>query len=119
MAADHYSPLYTRLGYENYFGMGPTDSQFLTDCFWPAVVAQYGFIGTIIFVLVIGLFLYWSITKMKTSINSGFAMLMILLYCFITSLAESSFFNPASMLMFMLFAAFEADKQDKREIYVR
>ena len=110
VAAENYSPLYVELGYEDYYGMSSTDTQFLTDGFWPTIIAQYGFIGAIVFVLVILLFLFWSINKMKKEVNAGFAMLMILVYCLVASLAETSFFNPTSLLMFMLFAIFETEK---------
>lgn len=112
LAATYYSPIYTRLGYDSYWGMNPEDTSFLTDVFWPEIFAQFGFIGTIIFVVVILYFMRLSLIKMKINLLQGFAMLMTMIYLLIASVAESSFFNPTAFLFFIMFAIYEyGDKQ--------
>ncbi|WP_460668497.1 O-antigen ligase family protein [Kocuria himachalensis] len=51
-ARQDYSPVYTELGYEGIWGLGPTEEngKFLTDTFWPAIVGESGFLGTFFFV---------------------------------------------------------------------
>lgn len=110
IAADYYSPLYIQLGYPSNWGMSPSYSAFLSDSFWPTIFAEFGIIGTIIFIVVIIYFLQLSVRKIKQNQSSGVAMLMTLIYCLIASFAESSFFNPTSLLMFMLFAIYEKEK---------
>lgn len=107
LAAQHYSPVYTRLGYETLDGMKSTDPKYLTDCFWPEIIAQFGWIGTVIFVIVVALFLIWAMRKLKKNIHAGFGMLMIMVLMLINSTAESSFFNPTSLFLFLLFGLFE------------
>lgn len=109
IADKFYSPLYYELGYQNFWGMGPENSMFLTDCFWPAVIAQTGYVGLIIFATVLLNLLMYCFKTFKINKMNGLSMLMILAYLCITSTAESSFFNPTSFLFFMLFALFEVD----------
>ena len=109
MAADRYSILYRQLGYTRNYGMGETGSMFLTDSFWPIIFAQFGWIGTIVFVLfIVGLF-FLCFRTIRKHRYAGFSMLVIMIDMMINSIAETAFFNPASMLLFMLFAVFEAE----------
>ena len=103
IAANYYSPIYERLGYQNNYGMSSEYSGFLTDCFWPTIFAQFGFIGLVFLFLIICYFLLISIRKLKINRDAGFAMLMTIVYLLITSVAESSFFNPTAFLFFILF----------------
>lgn len=48
VASSHYSPLYEELGYTSIYGMGPGErGGFLTDTFWPSLVAETGFLGVL------------------------------------------------------------------------
>lgn len=110
IAVNYYSPIYISLGYQSNWGMSQSYSAFLTDGFWPTIFAEFGIIGLVIFLIVILYFLKISIRKMQKNQLAGFAMLMTITYVLITSFAESSFFNPVSLLMFMLFAIYEKEK---------
>ena len=109
IAANYYSPIYERLGYQNNYGMSSEYSGFLTDCFLPTIFAQFGFIGLVFLFLIICYFLLISIRKLKINRDAGFAMLMTIVYLLITSVAESSFFNPTAFLFFILFAVYEKE----------
>lgn len=111
IAAQNYSPLYTQLGYPDNRGMNPLDTAYLTDSFWPEIFAQFGLIGTLLFVGVIILFVVYSIKTLKKNLIAGFSMLMILINMLINSTAESSFFNPASFLLFIIFGMLEAENR--------
>lgn len=105
IAAQYYSPIYEKFGYNNYYGMSADRTSFLTDSFWPAIIAQGGLIGLIIFILVIkDLFI---ITYKRYKINNimGFSAMMIIIYSIITSFAESSFFNPMSFILYFIMGA--------------
>ena len=46
VASSNYSPLYDELGYTRIYGMGPGErGGYLTDTFWPAILAETGFLG--------------------------------------------------------------------------
>lgn len=107
VAASYYSPLYDQLGYGEYWGMAREENMFLSDSFWPCIIGQFGFIGTILFLTVLVVFAKKIIRIFRNDKKSGFIMLMILGYMLISSMAETSFFNPTSMLLFMYFAYVE------------
>jgi hypothetical protein len=110
-ARDYYSPLYTNLGYQAYRGMNSIDTMFLSDSFWPSIIAQFGIMGIILFVvLVISLFKR-GIKVFSQNNTAGFSMIMILVYMLVTSLAESAFFNPGAFLMFLLYGMFERENE--------
>lgn len=48
-ARAYYSPLYSRYGINSHWALG-ADGTELTDTFWPAIMAQFGLIGTILYV---------------------------------------------------------------------
>lgn len=51
---ENYSPVYYEYGIDKKWGFGPNDPiQFYNDTFWAQVIAQYGFIGTILYLLMI------------------------------------------------------------------
>lgn len=109
LAASNYSPLYIRLGYMDNRGMSPLDTSFLSDSFWPAIIAQTGIIGSVAFIALIIYFIKLSVNMLRSDKMAGVAMLAVMLYLLITSIAESAFFNPAALLMMMLFAMFECE----------
>lgn len=111
LAARYYSPIYVQLDYGNYWGMGQGDNMFLSDNFWPCIFAQFGFIGTVLFCILIGILLKKVMRILRYDKESGFILLMILAYMLISSLAETSFFNPTSFLLFLIFAFVEVNSQ--------
>lgn len=107
LAESNYSPLYLQLGYADNYGMGPDNAMFLTDCFWPEIFAQFGVIGTALFVAVLVLLFKSTLKTLRSRPKAGFSMLLIFINMLINSTAESSFFNPASFLLFILFGLME------------
>lgn len=107
IARDYYSPLYLQLGYSALRGLSIDDSSFLTDNFWPVIFSQFGFIGTVLFIAITIRLIKKSLSVLRLNRLNGFSMLMILMYLFITSLAEASFFNPCTFLLMMVFASLE------------
>ena len=51
-AARNYSRLYYQYGFNNLFGMNPKDGSFLSDTFWPMAIGQFGWIGSILYILI-------------------------------------------------------------------
>lgn len=115
MASQYYSEVYVGLGYLNNFGMTPEYSAFLTDSFWPIILGQFGFIGFLVFVYLVYRLAKHSFVVFKYDKRNGFAMIAVLIYMLITSFAETSFFNPTSFLLFILFGIFEAEAYNKRK----
>lgn len=98
IAAEHYSPLYTMLGYEYLHGGSSATPKFLSDTFWPTVLAQNGWIGAIAFIGIVLSLMYITFWSEKRSRYIFWAMMTIMIYLLIASLAESAFFNPIAAL---------------------
>lgn len=94
IAAEHWSALYNEYNYV----YGP----FLSDSFWPIVVAQTGWIGLIVFIFIIITYLLRTVKLQTVNIYLFWAGLSILCYELICSVGESAFFNPAVCPLFML-----------------
>lgn len=48
----YYSPLYVRYGISSHWALG-SDGTELTDTFWPAIMGEFGFIGTVLYVVIV------------------------------------------------------------------
>ena len=94
IAAEHWSTLYNEYNYV----YGP----FLSDSFWPIVVAQTGWIGLVVFAFIISTYLLRFVKLQKLNIYLFWASLSIMCYELICSVGESAFFNPAVCPLFML-----------------
>lgn len=112
IAQQFYSSLYDLLNFNVYYGLSREDRFYLSDSFWPIIIAQNGWLGLMLFVLVIAYFLKYAIIQMKIYALSGMAMLGIVIYMLVASIAETSFFNPVALIFFMMFAVFECLQQD-------
>lgn len=82
-AARNYSPLYFQYGFNVLFGMTPEDGSFLSDTFWPMAIGQFGWIGSMLYVLIYARILM-SINKSasmkydsKAFLNASFASYVI------------------------------------------
>ena len=51
-AARNYSRLYYQYGFNSLFGMNTKDGSFLSDTFWPMAIGQFGWIGSILYILI-------------------------------------------------------------------
>lgn len=102
MAAKNYSSIYTMLGYNSLYGGSKKDISFLSDTFWPIVVAQTGWIGFVFFVLMIFYFIKLSF-RLKQNIYFYWSAISIIVYELISSTSETAFFNPQASIMFLLF----------------
>lgn len=52
VASSNYSPLYDQLGYTRIYGMGPGErGGYLTDTFWPAILAETGVLGLLCYMI--------------------------------------------------------------------
>ena len=104
VAADHYSPVYYAFGYNGIWGMAPTRSDYLCDTFWPIVLGETGWIGTIAFGIVVVCFLLISFRAVDKDRYIAWALLSVVAVSLKYSIAETSFFNPASSVLFIVFA---------------
>ncbi len=81
----------------------------LGDTFWPIVIAQSGWIGTMFFVLSIYQFIKFIFKKSKNNALMFCAALSIFIYELIGSIAETAFFNPMVSGYFMVLGVILTD----------
>lgn len=95
---DNYSPLYYEYGLSTVWGLAPGAASFLSDTFWPTVLAQFGYFGLVAFAaLLIALF----VMCYKAGGGSRLPVICIFAYLLISSTSESSFFNPSAVYLAM------------------
>lgn len=95
---DNYSPLYYAYGLSTVWGLAPGAASFLSDTFWPTVLAQFGYFGLVAFAaLLIALF----VMCYKAGGGSRLPVICIFVYLLISSTSESSFFNPSAAYLAM------------------
>lgn len=90
-----YSPLYYQYELDGIWGLSPDNPAFLSDTFWPTVLGQFGFLGTIVYATMLAssfLLLY------RWGQDSRVSVVLCFAYLLISSTSESAFFHPMSML---------------------
>lgn len=100
IAQRHYSKLYQIYNFSLYWGLSPDRRSFLTDNFWPAVMAEMGFIGAVLmaFLLCIVASKFLRVTDNKYSKVCVYFGLGTL---FLSSLIASSFFSCTPLMIIM------------------
>lgn len=116
-AADHYSPVYIKYGFQNNPALS-RDSKFLTDTFWPIILGQTGFIGTVAYITIL-MFIFRRIwNTQKYSIRCFVSGLFIFLYFIISSTSEATFNNsiavPLAMLLGIILSENYGNQQRRR-----
>ena len=101
MSAQNFSPLYTQLGYDQV-----RYEAYLNDGFWPLILGQFGFLGMVIFVLLIIYFMKIAfMLKLEiVGFQTCLALVSLNLYLLISSTSEMAYFAPFALLMFMVYA---------------
>ena len=93
MSGEYYSPLYYLYGLNTVWGLYPLNPVFVSDSFWPAVIAQLGFIGLICIIWIMKeSFQMISLSAKKNGIRFA-AYGTIPIYLLILSTSDASFFN--------------------------
>lgn len=112
MAAQHYSRLYVDLGYSSIPELGP-QSEYLSDTFWPILLAESGWIGTILFMAVLLVLLKTALNYFNRDNYMFWTMISILCYDFISSFGETAFFHPSAMAVYLLLGLLTSETQGK------
>ena len=100
IAQRHYSKLYQIYNFSLYWGLSPDRRSFLTDNFWPAVMAEMGFIGAVLMAILLCIVAskFLRVTDNKYSKVCVYFSLGTL---FLSSLIASSFFSCTPLMIIM------------------
>ena len=102
-AADNYSPVYVLYGFDEIYELASWNPDaFLGDTFWPIIVGQTGFIGTVGYVSAMGILFHKVFWLRKVSKYQFVAGLFAILYLLISSTAEPAFNNSVAIPLAVL-----------------
>ena len=101
-AAKYYSPVYYEYGLDNIYGLSPDDPAFAHDSYWPAIMGEFGILGTMFFLILV----FCLFKLMFKFVHSELQLLVILFVCFtqiVSSTATAVFFHYVTVwLMFFV-----------------
>lgn len=122
-AAKHYSPVYHLYGIAGHPELGEETRNYLTDQFWPLLLGENGFLGTIIYIgLIVVLFL--QVQRVYYYNKKKYLLLIYLLvFMLMTTFTESGFMQPMVMVyafvMGLILEEYEEKRNKKLEFFVR
>lgn len=110
----YYSPLYYKYGLNNIWGLTPNFYDFVADGFWPMVIAQFGYTGCIVYVLIL-FSIFKSIEKSfdKQQITVYIAKMACFVYLLISSVAENSFAGPIGLSLAIVLGLSQRKRRNK------
>lgn len=95
----YYSPLYVKYGLNVMEGLKPDDFSYAADTYWPNIFSQYGWIGFVVYLLML-YFITMSVHKrFKLLSDQWIAGMMLLAYCFAAAFAEAILTNDSSVII--------------------
>lgn len=101
MACKYYSPLYYDYGFQYAYGLNPDDTQYAHDCYWPAIMGEFGVIGVIVLLFI----LYFIVCELYSLYRSDNVSLMLVMYLILVlgmaSLPTSVFFKNETAFLFL------------------
>lgn len=106
MSVVYYSSIYNTLGYNKINGMSKETAAYLNDGFWQATLAQFGFIGCVLFIYIIYLFFKVSIKNIsRVAPLRQISIISLNIYLVIASLGELAYFAPYAITYFLVLGA--------------
>ena len=101
-ARQYWSPLYNTYSFSNYYGLSRQFGDFLTDDYWPAIIGEFGFFGTLLMATIIVAIFRVVIRSTKSNSISRFSALFGLIALYTASLVSSSFFHTSAVCIMAL-----------------
>lgn len=115
VARQYYSPVYSQLGFENFYGLNSVDGRFLNDSFWPIVLGQYGFLG-----LLIVLWLFYCVLKPSINIiNCQTSIILgnyLMIGAFVLSTFGSAIILSSLGMMYVIFFGLIVRRQNRETL---
>lgn len=100
VARDTYSQLYLDYGFSSVWGLSKDNTDFLTDNYWPAVLGEFGIIGTLVMAYMhVSLFKF--LMKFVNNRHSKLCLWFAYATLMISSIASSSFFACTQLMIFV------------------
>ncbi|QWF36064.1 hypothetical protein KME73_02435 [Latilactobacillus curvatus] len=96
----YYSPLYFKYGINNVSGLRQSEGyEYMSDTFWPYIIAQFGVLGTVMYILAL-LYVFKDIIRMyKKDASSLLAAIALFIYIIAGCFVESMLTNATIVLV--------------------
>lgn len=101
IAKTNYSKLYHKYGFDRIWGMSEGTSYYLNDNYWPMIMGQFGFLGLIITVTILFLFMKRVFKDLKTNKYFYLAGLFALGWLLLSSVASKSYSEFSTICVFL------------------
>ena len=99
LSRKHYSPLYYKYGISHIWGLSKEYSSFICDSNLPSIIAETGFIGLILFVLI--LYNFIKVVYDKNNKYNNFFVILCVAYLVIECIADNIFMTSRACYIFM------------------
>lgn len=96
---DAYTELYYQLGFNTIYGLTESNPIYLADMFYSTVLAQFGWLGFLVFLFIPVLFVFDVSAAARRNEVFFWAVMSIPIYLLITSTTEPSFFSSYSVYL--------------------
>lgn len=105
-AGKSYSPLYYLYGFDKQWGLSPEYDMFLNDCYLGMIVGQFGYIGTILFILIV-VMMFIPLNKCNTENKKEKALAFGIFFALIISCIGSAIIKSSiGVLCFIVLGLF-------------
>ena len=118
-AASYYSPVYYLYGLAEHPVLGVESRMYLKDVFWPILFGETGFLGTLIYCLLIFV-LFVRIQKIFYYSKEKYMLLIFMfIYLLITTFSEAGFMQPVVMVFAFVMGTLLEEYEEKRNYKMR
>ena len=93
VSAEPYSKIYYMYHIQNVWGLSKDHPIFISDSFWPMLLGQCGYLGLLIYLLILGILIWLVFDTRRRNAWVYASGLTVLVYLGISSVGESAFVN--------------------------
>lgn len=115
IAKTTYSKLYYRYGFNHIYGMSKDTAYYLNDNYWPMIMGQFGFLGLIITVFILFLFMRRILKDLKGNKYFYLAGFFALGWLLLSSVASKSYSEFSSICIFLFVAVLVKKTRSERQ----
>lgn len=94
---EYYSPLYYEYGISGIYGLSIEDPSFISDSFWPIIIGEFGWFGTLLFILLLLLLYVGCLSRLRKKAMHTLPVSVGFAYLCIASVGSSAFFHPMAV----------------------
>lgn len=106
LSGENYSPVYAQYGINYVDGLSVENYSYMADVFWPYIYGQFGILGFIIYIYILGNIYISLKIRYSNNITKNKIIDLLFFYMMFASFAESVFIDTTGQFAFIVFAVF-------------